>query len=117
MGLEQQRNQLASALNAVPDVTGHAYRPDVLSEGDAWPILGRPGLTRDAGTAFKVTWLVRVVMPQDERAATRWWDARWPYLFEALSPIGLVLAADPVLLDAAPGPGLFAFEITLQAEE
>jgi hypothetical protein len=116
MTMTQRRMELAAALECVPDVTGYPFRPEVLAEGAAWPILGRPAATHKAGSAYEITWLVRVVTPQDEVAATKWFDVRWPYLYEALTPVGFVLGFDAVLLDASGGT-LFAFEITLRSEE
>lgn len=115
--MEMRRLEFAAALNAVPDVTGHDMRPEVLSEGDAWPLLGRPGARHKSGTAYEITWLIRVVTPQDERAAVRWWDLRWPYVYTVLSPIAFVDGFDPVLIEVSGGPGLFAFEVTCRAEE
>lgn len=117
MSMETRRLEFANALSTVADVTGYDIRPDVLSEGDAWPLLGRPAARHRSGSSYEITWLIRVVAPQDERAAVRWWDLRWPHLWEAIHPIAFVDGFDPVLLDASGGPGLFAYEITCRAEE
>ncbi len=108
------RADLATVLSGVPDVTGHAHRPSTPAIGDAWPVLGP--LDRDLGTAFKVTWRVRVLLPQDEEAASEWLDAHWAPLFNALEPFGYVGRGVPVML-AAQGGELYALEITLTAEE
>ncbi len=114
MSLTGKRDALAAALSTVVDVRGYASRPTTPAPGDAWPLLGP--LDRDVGTAFMVTWRVRVFLPQDEVAASTWWDAHWPGLFEALEREGFVDRAEPITLPAAGGEQL-AFEITLRAEE
>ena len=109
-----KRVAIGSALAGVPGVHGYAQRPSTLAEGDAWPLLST--LTRAAGDAFLVQWRVRVLLPQDEEAASDWLDDHWDALFYALKPHGHVISAMPVML-AASGGDLYAFEITLQAEE
>jgi len=113
-GFAAKRVAIGTALNDVPGVHGYPKRPATMSEGDAWPLLST--LNRAAGTAFLVQWRVRVVLPQDEEAASDWLDSHWDALFFALNSHGHVIAAQPVLL-AAGGGDLYAFEITMQAEE
>lgn len=114
MSLAGKRFEIAAALSTVTGVTGHASRPAAAMPGDAWPLLGP--MARGMGSAFEVTWLVRVLLPQDEIAAMEWLDAHWAGLFFALSPIGFVDSAIPVSLPVAGGEQ-FAFEITLRGEE
>jgi hypothetical protein len=114
MSLTTKRQDFATALTGVPDVTGHAHRPASPAIGDAWPMWS--GNTRNRGTAFVVQWRVRVMLPQDEAAASVWIDAHWDALFYALEPHGFVGQSTPVLLNAAGGD-LYALEITLTAEE
>jgi hypothetical protein len=109
-----KRTAIASALSAVPDVKGHAHRPSTMTPGDAWPVLGP--LTRAQGIAFTVQWRVRVVLPQEEEAASVWLDEHWDALFYALAPHGYVSQSAPVML-AAGGGELYALEISLLAEE
>lgn len=113
-GLAEQRAAIASALSPVPGVTGHVRRPATPNVGDAWPVLR--GGTRAQGTAFIITWGVRVFTPQEEEAASEWWDAHWEHLFFALEPIGFVGDFEPVLIDTQAGSQL-AFQIMLQTEE
>jgi hypothetical protein len=111
MTLVGKRQELANALSGVPDVRGFPFRPTSPDVGDAWPIMGP--LDRAAGTAFLVTWLVRVLVPQDEQDASTWFDEHWPHLFEALEVHGSVSRAVPVVLSQDQ----LAFEIVLTAEE
>lgn len=108
------RQSVATALNAVPDVRGYAHRPSTIAVGDGWPLLST--LTRTQGTSFVAQWRVRVLLPQDEEAASAWLDDHWAPLFYALEPLGFIPQAAPVMLDAAGG-GLYALEITMIAEE
>lgn len=108
------RLSLATALGAVPDVTGHVHRPSSPAIGDAWPVLGP--WTRGAGDAFLVTWRVRVLLPQDEESASTWLDDHWPALYHALKPCGHVQQGAPTLLQSSGGD-LYALEIILIGEE
>lgn len=115
MSLVGLRGTIASVLSTVDGVTGHEYRPEVPNDGDAWPVLG-PG-DRQAGTSFMLTWAVRVFMPQDERAASMWWDAHWPAIFFALEQgVATVDRFTPVLIPTQAGDQL-AFEITIRTGE
>lgn len=114
MSVAGTRRDLATALTAVADVQGYEYRPATPVIGDAWPIMGP--LDRDAGTAFIATWVVRVLLPQDEQVATEWIDAHWPDLFTVLERVGSVGRAEPILLPLVVGD-LLAWEITIRAEE
>lgn len=115
MSLTGQRKAIASALSSVAGVTGHETRPPAPAEGDAWPLLG-PG-DRQAGTAFMLTWVVRVFVPQDEVGAADWWDSHWPDLFWALhQQVGTVDRFAPAAVPAAGGDQL-VYEITIRTEE
>lgn len=114
MTTTEKRTAVASALSAVPDVHGYPHRPAAPAVGDAWPLLGN--FVRQGGIAFLVTWRVRVLLPQEEEAASVWIDAHWDALFYALEPHGFVTTAAPVML-ASGGGDLYALEITMTAEE
>lgn len=114
MTLVGKREEFARAIDTVADMSGHAFRPFTPDVGDAWPILG-PG-ERAAGTAFELTWAVRVFVPQDEETASQWWDAHWPRLFEALSTVAFVDRFEPVVSPAAGGEQLM-FQVSTRAEE
>jgi hypothetical protein len=114
VSLAGKRQQIAAALDSVADVHGHEHRPSTMAVGDAWPLLGP--LDRVRGTAFVATWRVRLILPQDEEAASEWLDEHWPPLFYALERHGSVTRAVPVMLPAGGGD-MYALEITLLAEE
>ena len=114
MSLIGKRAEFAAALSAVAGCRGYEKRPAAPNIGDAWPVMG-PG-DRASGTAFTVTWGIRVVVPDDEYAAAEWWDAHWPPLFYALEPVCSVQRFEPVVL-AAQGGDISAVQITVIAEE
>lgn len=115
MSIHDQREAIAAALSAVADVHGYAKRPQSMTIGDAWPVLG-PG-DREAGTAFMLSWSVRIVTPQDEDSAEDWWDAHWPALFFALDKgVGFVDRFEKVLISTSAGD-MLAYQITMRTEE
>lgn len=115
MSLAQTRTDIATALSTVADCRGYSKRPAAPNVGDGWPVLGP--LDRATGTAFEVTWLVRVFVPQDEVAASDWWDAHWPALFTALHAVGFIDRAAPTVIPTQGTGDQLAFEITMRAEE
>lgn len=115
MSLTAKRQEFADALSMVDGVHGYPYPPNPLREGDAWPV--GPSLDRQGGTAFEATWAIRVVAPQDERAAAEWFDGLWPDVFTALERVAFVDRAAPIRITNPGQPDLLAFEITARAEE
>lgn len=83
-----RRADFAAGLSTVPGVTGHAYRPATPRAGDAWPLMG--ALERADGSAFAVTWTVRVQLPADERAASVWADGHTDAIYDAVQPVAYV---------------------------
>ena len=114
MRLDEMRLNVATALNAVPDVTGHRFRPAAPAIGDGWPLFA--SMERAAGTAFLATWRVRVALPSDEESASTWMDGHWDALYYALEPLGFVQRMLPTLLPTSSGD-LYALEITMITEE
>ena len=114
MSLIGKRAEIAAALSNVADVTGYPRRPTTPNVGDAWPLLGP--WNRADGDAGVQTWLIRVFVPQDEYAASEWWDQHWPAIYFALEPVGFVDASIPVSWSASGGDQI-GFEITMRAEE
>lgn len=113
MSLTGDRDAIAQALSTVDDVTGYAYRPTTPRPGDAWPLLS--GLERDQGFTFMVTWRVLVFLPQDEVDASKWIDAHFESLVEALEPKGFVESLVPVNL-GADSQQQYGLQITMRGE-
>jgi len=114
MSFTSKRQDIADALSTVDGVNGFAKRPSIPNVGDAWSVMG--GMERAAGDAFLVTWLVRVLCPQDDEAAVTWWDEHWESLFYALKPHGHITRTDPIVL-AVERTDQLAYQITMTAEE
>jgi hypothetical protein len=109
------RADIAAALSALDGVQGHVYRPATPRPGDAWPLTN--GFARpDDSPMFLLTWRILVVLPQDERAASKWLDANWWMLVDGLDPVVFVAAIDPVELAVAPGGTMYALQITGRSE-
>lgn len=112
------RADIKTALNDVPGVQGHEYRPGTPRPGDGWPLSS--GFARvDDAPMFVVTWRIMIVLPQDERAASDWLDEFWADLVDALTPVVFVSAIDPVEMSVRTGDGagtLFALQITARSE-
>lgn len=97
MSLNGFREDVATALSGVDDVTGYAKRPSAPKTGDAWTLLG--GLERDAGDpGFTVTWVVLILLPPDEVIANDWIDNHAQDIFDALQPLAYVERFTPVAL-------------------
>lgn len=115
MSLASKRTEIATAVSAISDCKGFSKRPSAPNVGDCWPVLGP--MEHADGDAFEVTWLVRVFVPQDEVAASDWWDAHWPPLYYALRPVGFIDRAAPIVIPTQSAGDQLAFEITMRAEE
>jgi hypothetical protein len=107
------RAEIAEALSTVDGVTGHAYRPPAPSTGDAYPLVD--SLTRAAGASFAVAWRVILILPADERAASDWLDAHVLDVADALSAVGYVTTASPVVI-AIAGTDTYALEINMTGD-
>ncbi len=113
MSLNTYRAQVAVSLSTVDGVTGYARRPKATPVGAAWPLLA--SLDRGPGFTFAASWRVRVMLPQDEGAASDWIDGHATALAEALEPVGFVDRIEPVIIATSGGDQL-ALEITLRSE-
>jgi len=114
MSLESARAEIATALSTVAGVQGYTKRPTPPAAGDAWPLWS--GSERADGSAFLPTWSVRILVPQDEVAATEWWDAHRDAVLDALRPVLYVQRVAPAAV-AASGSDLLIIEITGITEE
>lgn len=93
MSMTGDRAAIAAALSTVAGITGSAYRPTVLDQGAAWPLVGR--LVRGPGRDFMVTWRIAVVLPADEQRAADFFDGHVDALTDALDPLGYVSGIEP----------------------
>jgi hypothetical protein len=114
MSLVGDRAAIKAALDTVPNVTGHEYRPATPRSGAAWPLLGP--MERGPAQNFEVTWNVYVMLPADEKGASVWIDAHLDDLADALMPIGFVDRAEPVNLGASEDQPIFGLLITMRSE-
>jgi hypothetical protein len=99
MSLATDREALATVLEGVTGVNGHAFRPAAPRDGDAWPRL--TGIELQAGLVLRPSWDVLLWLPADDRAASTWIDDHFAELVAALnasdSP-GFVDDGEPALV-------------------
>lgn len=114
MSLAGQRTEIASILSTVTGVFGSAYRPTVLSQGAGWPLVS--GLERSEETPdLMVRWTVVVILPADEIAAAKWFDANVETIADAFEDWGYVYQVDPTRV-ATSGGDLAAMLIMIRRE-
>lgn len=109
------RLDIATALSTVSGLTGSEFRPSVLSQGVGWA----QKTSHERAEGFFVTnWLVYVVVPQEERAAAKWYDANIATVRAALQSVVYVDKDEPVVIPAGDdGNGnLYAVTITARSE-
>lgn len=111
--LRGDRQAIATALSTVQGVRGYEYRPPTPRPGDAWPTL--PSLELEHGLMWQATWTVIVFLPQEERAAAEWLDARFLEIAAALREPGLATAAQPAVMPTSGGDQ-YVLEITMRSE-
>lgn len=113
MSITGDRAAIVAALADVDDVTAHEYRPRTMPPGTAWPLLGR--LQRGEAPDFEATWRVVVILPAEEIAASKWFDAHHEPIAEALLEFGFVDAIEPGLVQTDVGD-LEAMFLTVRKE-
>lgn len=113
MSMTADRAAIAAALSTVDGITGSAYRPTVLDQGAAWPLISR--LTRGPARDYRVTWRVAVVLPADERRAADFFDAHVDALTDALDDVAWVSGIEPGAV-ATGGGDLPCMIITMDRE-
>lgn len=107
------RASIAAALSTVDGVTGHAKRPDVLAEGDAYPLVDT--LLRGPGAAFQTRWRVIVILGGDEYAALDLLDVLAPAVTDALAEVAFVDSVTPLAV-TTEGGAVFAAEFIARSE-
>jgi hypothetical protein len=113
MSLTGDRQELADALSTVDSVKGHPYRPRTLPPGTAWPLLGE--LERGPAYDFAATWRVVVILPDDERRASEWFDEHHEQIADAVTNFGHVERIEPGLVRTEAGD-LDAMFLTVRKE-
>jgi hypothetical protein len=86
MTIDADREALATVLEGVTGVNGHAFRPPAPRDGDAWPRL--TGMAIEHGLVMRPVWDVLVWLPADERAASTWIDDHLADLVAAINADG-----------------------------
>ena len=107
------RETIAAALSTVAGVTGYATRPDILSSGDAYPLVDT--MLRGPGAAFETRWRVIVILAGDEYDAIDQLDSLAPAITEALAAVAFVDSVTPIAVSTSAGD-LFAAEFIARSE-
>jgi len=114
MSLTGQRQEFLDALDTVDEVNAFAYRPAAPKTGDAWPLI--QDMERQTALNFDVTWRVVVILPDDERKASDWFEAHHEPIAEALEEaFAYVERIEPGLV-ATEGGDLQAMFIIVRRE-
>jgi hypothetical protein len=111
MSIAGMRAVLKTALDTVDGVRGYEYRPDSITDGDAWPVRG-PAERDQASGLFLLDWGVQVVLPSDPKQADAWMDAHVNALVTALGQVAYVTGFVGVSLSTDE----YALELQLGSE-
>lgn len=115
MSLNDTRAAFKEALDEVAGVTGYLRRPSTPKPGDAWPIWR--GGERDQNTGlFDHTWAVGLMLPQDEKSAQDWIDARLDDLAKAIRPVAYVESVAPATFGGTDSSPVYGLLITTSTE-
>jgi hypothetical protein len=109
------RAEIAATLTGTGIVTGSEFRPSTLASGMAWPRATAHDWAA-ASHAFETTWSIYVVLPQEERAATIWFEDNIETLRDALETVAFVDHDEPIMLPVTNSDDLFALLITARSE-
>lgn len=108
------RADLAAAVSVVDGIKGHEFRPTLLPAGTAWPL--RAELTAGDGVPrLLASWRIVVVLPEGERRASEFFDAKFQPLADALEDMGYVERIEPTIIATDAGD-LDGMLITLRRE-
>ena len=115
MSWATKRAEIAAAASTVADVHGKVFRPPTPKAGDAWPRVST--MNRGDDKLMRVTWQLIVFLPQDERAASVWWDGHVDALIDALeyAQVGFVEAVEPADISTS-GAVQYGMAITMGSE-
>lgn len=94
MSMANDRADLADLLDAIDGINGEEYRPDVLTDGDAWPRF--VGYDRGPGFDFEATWEVVVVAPDlQDQDFFDWFAGFYQVITDALEEFAIVERIEP----------------------
>lgn len=113
MSFDNDRQEIADALDSVAGVKGYKHRPATPRPGDAWTWLS--SLELQDGLVWRPTWSVVVFLPQDERGASVWMDAHFLPIVTALRVPAFPESADAGLMQTSGGDQ-FLLLITMRSE-
>lgn len=124
MSIQGDREELATLLSTIDGVTGSKYRPMVIKTGSAWPLLDSLNRDNDRSLAsmrgmagnFQVVWSVVIVLPNDERKASEWFDSHHELIADVLEDFGYVTHIEPGLVAVEAGNSMQAMILTLRKE-
>jgi hypothetical protein len=107
MSRAQTRVDIATAMSAVPGITGYSRRPGTPRAGDAWP-LWRGAERGQAGHTYIDTFVVMIALAGSEAAADEFLDSTGVLVEDALSTLMYVDSMAPVAIatDAGDSYGL-----------
>ena len=115
MSLVGKRQEFADALSTVAGVKAHPYRPGEPRAGDAWPQWSG-GTLDDASGQMMNGWSVVVMLPQDERAADEWVDARAQLIGDALERAQVAYVEGFAPANLSPNGTVYGLLITTRSE-
>jgi len=101
MSLSADRAELAQILSTIDGVSGFAYRPKIMSSGNAWPLLGP--LERGPADDYLATWRVVIILPTDERKASDWFANHLEDITDALDQFSYVERIEPYAVQTEGG--------------
>lgn len=107
------RQSIADALSVLENVNGYPKKPDVVTIGDAWPLVD--SLERGPGQAFQTRWRIALVLGADVETATDQLDELVPAVCEALVAEVYVDSARPLSIPVEAG-SLYGCEIIARSE-
>jgi hypothetical protein len=115
MSLTSDRAAIATALDAVTDVSGYDDWPPMLAVGDAW---ARWGGYEASGLPliFATTWKVYVVGGGTPGDAMQWMDDHLASILDAIDAIVFISTVAPVEFQIQNSGVLYGVEITAEKE-
>jgi hypothetical protein len=115
MSLAGKRQAFADTLSTVAGVNGHPYRPGAPRAGDAWPQWAGGTVHEESGQIVN-GWSVLVYLPQEERAADDWVDARAQLIGDALELAQVAYVDGFAPANLSPTGTVYGLLITTRSE-